>query len=101
MLMNGGARKTPPHPRATATPLSREERPLGRVSKDWPRAPASIFRDAAQNARLLWMRAECVAPVRLSQHDPRRRMITGAFFAADGAVDASLEQARRQCGAEQ
>src|SRR3954471_16140071 len=31
----------------------------------------------------------------LLQHDPRRRMVAGAFFAAHLAIDAGLEQARR------
>src|SRR5262245_31131287 len=39
--------------------------------------------------------------IRLFQHDPRRRMIAGAFFAADGLVDTGLEQARGEGRAEQ
>src|ERR1700721_2059071 len=34
---------------------------------------------------------------RLTQDDPRRRMVAGALFAAHLAVDAGLDQARRQC----
>jgi hypothetical protein len=53
-----------PHPRVTASPLSLEERPLGRVSKDETGHPISWFEKAHRTAqalpgeRLLTMRSE-------------------------------------------
>ena len=37
----------------------------------------------------------------LAQHDPRRRVVAGAFLAAQLAVDAGLHQARRDRGTQQ
>src|SRR5689334_11289734 len=45
------------------------------------------------------MRSGC--RLELIQHDPRRRVIAGAILAADLAIDAGLEQARRKRRAEQ
>src|SRR5450755_3746207 len=49
--------------------------------------PATTGNDAWRNA--------------LPQHDPRRSMVAGAFLAAQLAVDAGLDQARRQHRAQQ
>src|SRR3954451_3451524 len=41
------------------------------------------------------------AGAELLQHNPRRRMVAGAFLAAHLAIDAGLEQARRYLRAQQ
>src|SRR5258705_9446945 len=47
-------------------------------------------------------RGECEASLcSLTQYDPRRRVVAGAFLGSHLAVDACLDQARRKCGAQQ
>src|SRR6266849_4830258 len=63
---------------------------------------ASWFETAQE--RLLTMRVSAsTANGRklLTQHNPRRRMVAGAFLGSYLAVDAGLDQARHNCRAEQ
>ena len=49
----------------------------------------------------IWVPARRDDVRRSLQHNPGRRVVAGAFFAAEAAVDTGFHQARPDCGAEQ